>query len=360
MEYRRLGNTGLIVSTIALGTMQFGQKMNMGNLDQAATNEQVRFALDRGINFIDTADVYSLGESETLLGNALKGIREEVVLATKGRLPMDDNFNHSGATRVNLMREVEASLRRLQTDYIDLYQIHGWDSTTPLEETLRTLDDMVRQGKVRHIGLSNYMAWQAAIALGIQARDRLEPYSTAQMYYSLVGRGLEHEWLSFAEYTGMGILVWSPLAGGFLSGKYSRNEPVPAGTRFHDAGQFVPFDYDKGYAVIDVLREVAAAHDTSPAQVALAWLLSRPAITSVIVGARKLAHLDDNIRAADLKLSADEIARLDAVSDPGVPYPRWMVLQLDQAEDPRPKVIDPARFADGGPWQDRRGKQFEG
>jgi aryl-alcohol dehydrogenase-like predicted oxidoreductase len=189
----------------------------------------VRLALDRGINFIDTADVYSLGESETLLGNALNGIREEIVLATKVRLPMGENFNRSGATRVNIMREVEGSLRRLQTDYIDLYQVHGWDSNTPLEETLRTLDDLVRHGKVRYIGLSNLMSWQAATAVMLQDRLGLEKYVTAQMYYSLVGRGLEYEFQSFAEYHNIGILVWSPLAGGFLAGKYSRNNPPPAG-----------------------------------------------------------------------------------------------------------------------------------
>src|SRR5450631_1717390 len=178
MKYRKLGNTGLIVSGVALGTMQFGGKMNMGNLGQEDTTRMVKIALDRGINFIDTADVYSLGESETLVGNALKGVRTEIVLATKVRLPMSDNFNRSGATRVNILREVDNSLRRLQTDYIDLYQVHGWDSNTPLEETLRTLNDLVRQGKVRYIGLSNYMAWQAAIALGIQKEQHLEPFVT--------------------------------------------------------------------------------------------------------------------------------------------------------------------------------------
>ena len=232
MKYRRLGNTGLIVSEVALGTMQFGGKMNMGNLGQEDTTRMVKQALDSGINFIDTADVYSLGESETLLGNALKGIREEIVLATKVRLPMGGNFNRSGATRVNIMREVEASLRRLQTDYIDLYQVHGWDSNTPLEETLRTLDDLVRQGKVRYIGLSNLMSWQAATAVMLQERLGLEKYVTAQMYYSLVGRGLENEFQSFAEYHNIGILVWSPLAGGFLTGKYSRANPAPGGSRF--------------------------------------------------------------------------------------------------------------------------------
>ena len=190
MRYRKLGNTGLIVSSVALGTMQFGGKMNMGNLGQEDTTRMVKLALDRGINFIDTADVYSLGESESLLGEALWGVRQEIVLATKVRLPMSENLNRSGATRVNILREVEGSLKRLKTDYIDLYQVHGWDSNTPLEETLRTLDDVVRQGKVRYIGLSNLMSWQAATAVMLQERLGLEKYVTAQMYYSLVGRGL--------------------------------------------------------------------------------------------------------------------------------------------------------------------------
>ena len=237
MKYRKLGNSGLIVSELALGTMQFGGKMNMGNLSQEDTTRMVKLALDKGINFIDTADVYSLGESETLVGNALKGVRREIVLATKVRLPMSTNLNHSGATRVNILREVEDSLRRLQTDYIDLYQVHGWDSNTPLEETVRTLDDVVRQGKVRYIGLSNYMSWQAATAVMLQGHLGLEKFVTAQMYYSLVGRGLEYEFQSFAEYHNIGILVWSPLAGGFLSGKYSRDNPAPAGTRFAEAAR---------------------------------------------------------------------------------------------------------------------------
>src|ERR1700682_2117740 len=275
MRYRKLGNTGLIVSELALGTMQFGGRMNMGNLGREDTTRMVKAALDRGINFIDTADVYSLGESETLVGNALKSVRQEIVLATKVRLPMSENLNRSGATRVNIMREVEASLQRLQTDYIDLYQIHGWDSNTPLEETLRTLDDVVRQGKVRYIGLSNLMSWQAATAVMLQERLGLEKYVTAQMYYSLVGRGLEYEFQSFAEYHDIGILVWSPLAGGFLAAKYSRDDPPPVGSRFADAGQFVPFDREMGYRVVEVLKEVAGRHDASPARVALSWGLGR-------------------------------------------------------------------------------------
>src|SRR5271168_772049 len=354
MKYRKLGNTGLIVSEVALGTMQFGGKMNMGNLGQEDTTRMVKLALERGINFIDTADVYSLGESETLVGNALKGVRDEIVLATKVRLPMSGNFNRSGATRVNIMREVEGSLRRLQTDYIDLYQVHGWDSNTPLEETLRTLDDLVRQGKVRYIGLSNLMAWQAATAVMLQQRIGLEKYVTAQMYYSLVGRSLEYEFQSFAEYYNIGILVWSPLAGGFLSGKYSRANPAPAGTRFAEAGAFVPFDQEMGYRVVETLKQVATRNNASPARVALAWVLGRPAISSVIIAARKAEQLEDNIAAVDLKLSDEDVRLLDAASDPGVPYPKWMVLQLDTAEDPRSKALYPERYADGSPWKDLR------
>jgi len=360
MKYRKLGNTGLIVSEVALGTMQFGGKMNMGNLGQEDATRMVKLALDGGINFIDTADVYSLGESETLVGNALKGVRTEIVLATKVRLPMSPNLNRSGATRVNIMREVEGSLQRLQTDYIDLYQVHGWDSNTPLEETLRTLDDVVRQGKVRYIGLSNYMSWQAATAVMLQERLGLEKYVTAQMYYSLVGRGLEYEFQSFAEYHSIGILVWSPLAGGFLSGKYSRANPAPAGTRFAEAGSFVPFDREMGYRVVEALKQVAGRHGASPARVALAWVLGRPAVSSVIIAARKAEQLEDNIRAVDLQLSDDEVRLLDVASDPGVPYPKWMVLQLDTAEDPRSKALFPDRYLAGGPWKDLRGTRWSG
>jgi len=360
MKYRKLGHTGLIVSEVALGSMQFGGKMNMGNLSQEDTTRMVRVALENGINLIDTADVYSLGESETLLGNALTGIRQEIVLATKVRLPMSENFNRSGATRVNILREVEGSLARLQTDYIDVYQVHGWDSNTPLEETLRTLDDLVRQGKVRYIGLSNFMSWQAATALGLQGRLGLERFVTAQMYYSLVGRSLEFEFQSFAEYHDVGILVWSPLAGGFLTGKYSRDNPAPTGSRFADAGPFVPFDQEVGYHVLDALNEVAARHGASPARVAIAWLLGRPAVSSVILAARKEQQLEDNIRAVDLQLSEADVRQLDAASDPGVPYPRWMVLQLDTAEDPRPRILHPERYARGGQWKDLRGTRWPG
>jgi aryl-alcohol dehydrogenase-like predicted oxidoreductase len=358
MKYRKLGNSGLVVSAFALGTMQFGTKMNMGGLGQNETDRMVRFAIDQGINFIDTADVYSLGESETLIGNAIRPVRSEIVLATKGRLPMSEsNVNHSGASRVNLLREVEASLSRLQTDYIDLYQVHGWDSITPLEETLRTLDDLVRSGKVRYVGLSNYHAWQAATALALQERERLEKYVTAQLYYSLVGREIEYDWLSFAAYEKLGILVWSPLAGGFLSGKYDRHHPPPEHSRYAEAGAFVPFDRERGFRVVDALRSVALRHAATPAQVALAWLLTRPAVASVIIAARTNERLGENIRAIDLVLSKEDRRTLDDASHPGTPYPQWMVEQLDQAEDPRPRILDPERF-ENSPARDRRGTRW--
>jgi aryl-alcohol dehydrogenase-like predicted oxidoreductase len=354
MEYRKLGNSGLIVSALSLGTMQFGKAMNMGGLGQDETTAMVKFALDKGINFIDTADVYSRGEAETLLGNALKGIREEIVLATKVRLPMSDNFNRSGSTRVNILRGVESSLKRLQTDYIDLYQVHGWDSSTPLEETLTTLNDLVRRGMVRYIGFSNYMAWQGATALSIQKQLNLEPFVTAQMYYSLVGRELEYDFVPFAQYHNIGILVWSALAGGFLSGKYTALDSAEKGTRFAEAGQFVPFDWKKSQPILKALKKVADRHGVSAARVAYAWTVRQPMVSSVIIAARKIENLDDNIQAINLKLSDADLRLLNQASDPGTPYPKWMVLQLDQAEDPRPKVLEPERFADGGPWEDLR------
>ncbi len=351
MKYRTMGRTGLVVSAVSLGTMQFGAN-KLGNLDQKATTTMVRHAIEKGINLIDTADIYTGGESETLLGNALKGLREEIVLATKVRLPMSENIIRSGATRVNIMRGLESSLRRLQTDYVDLYQVHSWDSSTPLEETVRTLDDLVRQGKVRHVGLSNSMSWQAAAAIDLQERLGLEKFVTAQMYYSLVGRGLEHEFLSFARYYGIGILVWSPLAGGFLTGKYPRGSAPPRGTRFAEAGAFVPIEQEQAYRILDALRQVAGRHGATPSRVALAWLLARPSISSVIIAARTLEHLDDNIACVDLELSAEDILLLDKASDPGVPYPRWMVMQHDTVEDPRFRTLHPEMFADGGPWKD--------
>jgi aryl-alcohol dehydrogenase-like predicted oxidoreductase len=360
MKYRTLGNTGLVVSALSLGTMQFGKKMNMGALGLEQASSMIDLALAQGINLIDTADVYSLGESEILIGQAVRERRHEVVLATKARLPMSEtNVNHSGATRVNLLREAEASLRRLQTDYIDLYQIHGWDSVTPLEETLRTLDDLVRSGKVRYIGLSNYHAWQAATALALQEREHLEKYVTAQLYYSLVGRDLEADWLGFAQYARLGILVWSPLAGGYLSGKYAPSRPAPEHTRYAEAGNFVPFDRERGQATLSAVRAVAERHGKSCAQISLAWLLTRPAISSVVIAARTNERLAENIDAVNVELDARDLEELDRASDPGRPYPRWMVEQLDLAEDPRPRLLAPAALAADPSLRDRRGTPWD-
>lgn len=360
MKYRRLGHSGLIVSQVALGTMQFGQKMNMGNLNQQDTNELIGFVLDQGVNFIDTADVYSLGESEEFVGNAIKGKREDLVLATKCRLPMSDYINRSGATRYNIIRGVESSLKRLQTDYIDLFQLHGWDSNTPLEETLRAMDDLVRQGKVRYIGFSNYLSWQGATAIELQERLGLHRFVTAQVYYSLVGRGLEYEFQSMAKYHDLGLLIWSPLAGGFLTGKYEAGKPAPEGTRFQENGNFVPFEKETGYRVVEAAKKVAKRHNASVARVSLAWLLAQDAVTSVIIAGRKKEHLTDNIAAVDLTLTDEDLAELDEAGHPGYPYPQWMVMQLDVAEDPRPKALYPERYANGSPWKDRRDYGWEG
>ena len=359
MRYRTLGNSGLIVSELSLGTMQFGQKMNMGNLNQTETNKQIDFALDMGVNFIDTADVYSLGESEEFVGNAIHNKREELVLASKVRLPMSENFNRSGATRVNILRGAESSLKRLRTDYLDLYQLHSWDGHTPLEETVRAMDDLVRQGKVRYIGFSNYLSWQGSTAIALQRELGLHQFITAQMYYSLVGRELEFDFQSMAEYYKLGILVWSPLAGGFLSGKYERGKKAPSGTRFNENGNFVPFDHEQGYRVLDAVKRVAARHGVSAARVSLAWLLAQPAISSVIIAGRTHEQVADNIAASELQLSEEDMKELNTASDPGIPYPKWMVLQQGVAEDPRGKILYPELYRDGGPWKDRRGHGWE-
>jgi aryl-alcohol dehydrogenase-like predicted oxidoreductase len=370
MKYKQLGQTGLFVSEICLGTMTFtgdnkaaGMWAAIGDIGQKTATDIVKRSLEAGVNFIDTADVYSEGKSEITVGKSLRNLniaRTDVVIATKVYGRTGPGRNDVGASRGHIMDAVDASLRRLQTDYIDLYQVHGWDSNTPLEETLRTLDDLVRQGKVRYIGLSNYMSWQAATAVMLQQNLGLEKFVTAQMYYSLVGRGLEYEFQSFAEYHNIGILVWSPLAGGFLSGKYTRANPTPAGTRFAEAGAFVPFDKEIGYRVVDTLKEIAARYQVSPARIALSWTLARPAVSSVIVAARKLDQLEDNIAAVDLRLAPEDVRQLDSASDPGVPYPKWMVLQLDVAEDPRSKALYPERYADGGAWKDLRGGRWSG
>jgi aryl-alcohol dehydrogenase-like predicted oxidoreductase len=331
MKYKQLGNTGLIVSQLCLGTMTFssgtGIYKHIGGVDQSGADEQVKASLDAGINFFDTADVYSSGESEETLGRSFRNLgiaRSDYILATKAAGRMGPGKNHVGASRGHIMDAVEASLKRLGTDHIDLYQVHATDPLTPLEETMRALDDLVRQGKVRYVGVSNWNAWRLATAQGIAARQGLARFETLQAYYSVVGRDLERELSPLLEAEKMGLLVWSPLAGGLLSGKYSRENPSPEGAR-RSGFDFPIVDRERGWNVIEVLRPIAEAHGCSPARVALAWLLAKPVVTSVLVGAKRVDQLTDNIAAVDLTLTPEEVSRLDAVSELPPEYPGWMI-----------------------------------
>ena len=298
-------------------------------MDQDSVGEMVGRALDGGINFIDTADVYSAGESETMVGRALKGCRQDVVLATKVRGRMGEGPNDVGLSRLHIMEAVEASLTRLDTDYIDLYQIHRADPLTHIEDTLRALDDLVKQGKVRYVGCSNLVAWQLMKALGISRAEGLERFKCTQSYYSLAGRELEREMLPLLEDQGVGLLVWSPLAGGFLSGKFKRGQNAAEGRRA--SFDFPPIDKEQGYDIVEVMGEIAEGHEASVAQIALAWVLANPAVTSVIIGARKMSQLEDNLGAVELTLSEDELTALNEVSRFDPEYPAWMdVLPFDR------------------------------
>jgi len=326
MDYRQLGRSGLRVSALTLGTMTFGgggSFAKVGSTGVDGARRQVDMALDAGVNLIDTADVYSHGLSEEIVGAVLDGRRERVLLATKARMRMSDAPNDGGAGRQHLIASLERSLRRLRTDHVDLYQIHEWDGETPLEETLSTLDALVKAGKIRYVGVSNYAGWQLLKALGTSDRLGLERYVSEQIHYSLQAREAEYELLPAAIDQGLGVLVWSPLAGGLLAGRYRRGRPQPEGRQLAGWGEPPVRDEDALYDVVDVLVEIAEGRGVSPAQVALAWLLERPAVTSVIVGARTDAQLADNLAAAELRLSADERARLDAVSAPPLIYPYW-------------------------------------
>lgn len=334
MQYAQLGNTGVFVSRLCLGTMTFGGAGSLaaavGGLDQKAADALVGQSLDAGINFIDTANIYAAGESEKLTGKALGSKRKDIVLATKAFGRMGTGPNEVGVSRLSLMQQVEASLKRLGTDYIDLYQIHGWDSVTPMEESLRALDDLVRQGKVRYIGVSNWRAWQIMKALGISERQGLEKFATLQAYYSMIGRDLEHEIVPLLEDQKLGLMTWSPLAGGALSGKFSRTNRANDGRRTQF--DFPPVDVEKLYDIVDVLGGIAKKHGVSVAQVALGWQLHKPYVTTVIVGAKNETQLADNLGAVNVKLTDEDLAAIDAVSAPKPIYPAWMLgLQSDRA-----------------------------
>lgn len=329
MEYRPLGRTGLHVSTICLGTMTWGGKgfwEVIGKLGQDAVDEQLSMALEAGVNFIDTANVYHEGLSEEMLGKAIRNAdakREDLVVATKVRGRMRPGPNGAGLTRAHIMTEIDASLRRLGTDYVDLYQIHGLDPLTPMDETLRALDDLVKSGKVRYIGLSNHSAWRIAKALGISAKEGLARFESVQAYYTIAGRDLEREIVPLCEEEQLGILVWSPLAGGLLSGKFSRDSEGPEDAR-RSQFDFPPVNRDRAFDCIDAMKPIAEAHGCSVARVAQAYLLHKPGVTSIIIGAKKKAQLEDNLAAATLELSDDELAALDEVSQLPPEYPQWM------------------------------------
>jgi aryl-alcohol dehydrogenase-like predicted oxidoreductase len=327
MEYRQLGSSGLKVSSLTLGTMTFGGGGSfamVGSTDVGGARRQIDMCRDAGVNMIDTADVYSAGLAEEIVGEVLEGRRDDFLLATKVRMSMGDGPNMQGLSRHHIIEGCEASLRRLRTGHIDLYQVHEWDGLTPLEETLEALEHLVDSGKVRYIGVSNYAGWQLMKTLGIARCESLPRFVSQQIYYSLQERSAEYELLPLAVDQGLGTLVWSPLAGGLLSGKYRRGVQPPEGARqLTDWNEPPVHDQELLYDTIEVLIEVAEAHEVSAAQAALAWLLTRPTVASVIVGARTDEQLADNLRAGDLELSPEEVARLEQVSRPRLIYPYW-------------------------------------
>ena len=328
MKYVQLGNTGVFVSRLCLGAMTFGGSENavttaIGRLSQNETNTIVGDALAAGINFIDTADVYGGGASEQRLAAALKGHRHDVVLATKASGRMGSGPNQIGQSRLHLMEAVEGSLKRLQTDHIDLYQIHNFDPLVPLEDVMRTLDDLVRQGKVRYIGCSNFAAWQLMKAMGISERNNFARFASIQSFYSLAARDIERELIPAIDDQKLGLLCWSPLAGGLLSGKFDRTGSSDPNSR-RATIQFPPVDESRAFDVIEVLKAIAIRHTTSAAQVALAWLLAQPQVTSVISGVKSSVQLADNLAAMELVLENDDMLKLEEVSRPAPSYPGWI------------------------------------
>jgi aryl-alcohol dehydrogenase-like predicted oxidoreductase len=338
MRYNLLGQTGLYVSELCLGTMTFGGKgfwKAIGELGVQEVEQLVGTALDAGVNFIDTADVYSEGESEQLLGAALKSLarpREQVVVATKVRGRVGPGVNEVGLSRAHILASVDRSLARLGLDHIDLYQIHGFDPVTPIEETMRVLDDVVRSGKVRYVGFSNLPAWVAAKALTFATAHGLARFQSAQVYYSIAGRDIEREIAPMCAAEGVAILPWSPLAGGLLSGRFDPDKKGPADSR-RTAFDFPPVNMERLPRVLSALRVVANATGASIARVALAWQLTRPFVTSVIIGAKRREQLLDNLAATELRLAPEHIASLDGASDLPAEYPGWMI-EFQRTLDP--------------------------
>lgn len=335
MQYTRLGQTGLVVSRLAFGAMTF----SAGNKDIASVykvgadlaDELVGTALDAGVNFFDTADAYAGGESEVLLGAALKSRRSDVVIATKVGFRTGAALPHAGLSRRHILASVDQSLKRLGTDWIDVYIVHIEDPFTPIEETLQALDYIVRAGKVRYLGFSNWSAWKAAASIELQKANGWAPFTHGQFNYSLLGRDVERDVVPMMRHYGLGLTVWSPLAAGFLSGKYTRDN-IGKGTDTRLSGfDVLPTDKELGFRVVEQLRSIAAGHGASIPQVAIAWLLSKPAVTSVLMGSSKRSQLEDNLAAAGLRLPAEELAMLDAATATVPNYPNWMI---DNAVDP--------------------------
>ena len=332
MRYHLLGQTGLYVSELCLGTMTYGGSKgiweSIGNLQQDAVDEQVKFAVEAGVNFIDTANVYSMGKSEMLLGQALKTLglpREQIIIATKSTGSMDETPNGRGQSRHHLFHAVDASLKRLQLDYIDLYQLHGFDPLTPFEESLFALNDLVRSGRVRYIGLCNMAAWQIMKSLGLSAQKGFAKFVSVQAYYTIAGRDLEREVVPLLQDQGLGLMVWSPLAGGLLSGKYkAADDKGPSGAR-RTTFDFPLVDKERAFKCVDAMRPIAQQHDVSVAQIALAWILAKPFVSSVIIGAKSMDQLRDNIASARVQLTTVEIQLLDGVSQLPPEYPGWML-----------------------------------
>jgi aryl-alcohol dehydrogenase-like predicted oxidoreductase len=324
MEYRLLGRSGLKVSTISVGTVTFGGDGLWGDTDLQGAQRQVDMCLDAGINLIDTADVYNMGVSEEITGAALSdGRRNRALIATKVRFPFGKGPNDRGLSRHHIIEQAEGSLRRLKTDHIDLYQVHEWDGQTPLEETMEALDSLVRSGKVRYLGCSNYSGWHIMKALGIANQHHYQRFVAQQIHYTLHSREAEYELQPISIDQGLGILVWSPLAGGWLSGKYTRNSKPEDGRHVRGFKEPPIYDWEHLWGIVDVVNDVAGAHGVSGAVVSLAWLLQRQAVTSVIVGGRTDAQFADNLKAAELKLTTEDVARLDKVSQPPLNYPYW-------------------------------------
>jgi aryl-alcohol dehydrogenase-like predicted oxidoreductase len=324
MEYRLLGRSGLKISTLTMGTMTFGGSEKVGHTDLAGAQRQIDMCLDAGVNLLDTANVYADSVSEQIIGEALAGgRRQRTLLATKVRFSMGPGPNERGLSRWHIIEQANQSLKRLRTDVIDLYQVHEWDGLTPLEETMEALDTLVKQGKVRYIGCSNYSGWHIMKALGVAERHNWQRFVSQQIHYTLHCRDAENELVPISIDQGLGILVWSPLAGGLLSGKYRRDSGPESGRHVGGSKEPPVYDPDKLYDIIDAVVAVGEAHGVSGAQVALAWLLQRPAVTSVVIGGRSDAQFRDNLAAAELKLTPEDVARLDAVSQPNLMYPYW-------------------------------------